>query len=78
MYSMKWSSHLAELLPRVTEGVDAVELRVDLLSSTSADFVAQQIALLRRHCSLPIIYTVYISISFFHPVASRLLNPCVI
>ncbi|TMW57787.1 hypothetical protein Poli38472_014390 [Pythium oligandrum] len=47
------------LLPKVTVGVDAVELRVDLLDNfQDVAVVTQQVALLRAHCTLPIIYTV--------------------
>ncbi|KAK9721384.1 3-dehydroquinate dehydratase (3-dehydroquinase) [Basidiobolus ranarum] len=53
-------------LPTLTEGVDALELRVDLLTSPSAsnepipsiDYIANQLSLLRRHSSLPVIFTV--------------------
>ena len=59
----------------MTTGVDAVELRVDLLKSPkecvdfstlcyfltvfsySVEFVQEQVAVLRRHCHLPIIFT---------------------
>jgi pentafunctional AROM polypeptide len=46
------------VLPAASVGSDALELRVDLLESTTPEFVAQQIAVLRRHSSLPIIFTV--------------------
>eukprot|EP01116_Phalansterium_solitarium_P017376 TRINITY_DN4263_c0_g1_i1.p1 TRINITY_DN4263_c0_g1~~TRINITY_DN4263_c0_g1_i1.p1 ORF type:complete len:1532 (-),score=617.73 TRINITY_DN4263_c0_g1_i1:193-4788(-) len=39
------------------EGVAAVELRVDLLESDDHDFIKEQVCVLRRHTSLPIIYT---------------------
>ena len=39
-------------------GVDVVELRVDLLESVEIDFVRMQLALLRRHLPLPILFTV--------------------
>jgi pentafunctional AROM polypeptide len=52
-------------LATVCEGSDAVELRVDLLEQDvagqawpSAENVLRQIAILRRYCPLPIIYTV--------------------
>ncbi|KAF9432179.1 3-dehydroquinate dehydratase (3-dehydroquinase) [Entomortierella beljakovae] len=50
-------------LSKLTLGVDAIELRVDLLKApesefTFRDYVAQQVSLLRRHSDLPIIYTV--------------------
>nr|CCA26166.1 unnamed protein product [Albugo laibachii Nc14] len=44
--------------PDIIEGVDAVELRVDLLKSTEPAFVSSQVALLRNITSLPIIFTV--------------------
>ncbi len=46
------------LLDKATEGVQAVELRVDLLENHGLDFVKEQVSLLRRKTSLPIIYTV--------------------
>ncbi len=46
------------LLPQVTANVDAVEMRADLLQSLDADFVAEQLAILRSACSLPVIFTV--------------------
>jgi len=42
----------------VTEGVSAVELRVDQLESHTPLFVAHQISLLRCYCNLPVIFTV--------------------
>ncbi|CEH18118.1 pentafunctional protein [Ceraceosorus bombacis] len=51
------STHLSDLCD-VAAGVDAVELRVDCLSSTSVDNVARELALLRSVIDLPIIYTV--------------------
>jgi pentafunctional AROM polypeptide len=52
------------LLPEVTVGVDAVELRADLLVDGSSsnglptpEFLTQQIALLRASTSLPLIFT---------------------
>lgn len=51
-----------ELMRKIIEGVDAVELRVDLLKSWDIDFVGNQVASLRRllssHGNLPIIFTV--------------------
>lgn len=54
-----------DLLPEVAVGSDAIELRVDLLEDPanpggppSMDFVANQLAVLRESCDLPIIYTV--------------------
>ncbi|TFK37120.1 Shikimate dehydrogenase [Crucibulum laeve] len=63
---------ISQALPHIdelSEGVDALELRVDLLRSPkdyesighiipSASYVADQIAILRRASSLPIIFTV--------------------
>ncbi|KAJ3119130.1 3-dehydroquinate dehydratase (3-dehydroquinase) [Phlyctochytrium bullatum] len=46
------------VLDEASTGADALELRVDLLKDTSDDFVAEQVALLRRHSPLPIVYTV--------------------
>jgi pentafunctional AROM polypeptide len=46
------------LLEKATEGVQAIELRVDLLSNHSLDFVKEQVSLLRRKTALPIIFTV--------------------
>jgi pentafunctional AROM polypeptide len=56
------------LLEQITVGVDAVELRVDLLSQTgeaplhatvpNIDFVALQLAALRHHITLPVIFSV--------------------
>ncbi|CAG8562634.1 3719_t:CDS:1, partial [Acaulospora colombiana] len=57
-------------IPAITYGVDAIELRVDLLTQDgsltsrdvndvpSTDYVAQQLALIRRSSTLPIIFTV--------------------
>lgn len=47
-------------LDEVTAGVDVLELRVDLLGDgvPSEAFVRDQVALLRQHTSLPILYTV--------------------
>ncbi|TPX34464.1 hypothetical protein SmJEL517_g02883 [Synchytrium microbalum] len=49
---------VADRIDRITEGSDAVELRVDLLKSTDVEYVAEQVALLRRMTELPIIFTV--------------------
>lgn len=47
------------LMPEITKGVDALELRVDLLQSfDDLSFVASQVASLRSLSSLPIIFTV--------------------
>lgn len=48
----------------VTRGCEAVELRVDLLESHEKDFIAKQIAYIRKYTTLPIIYTVRSSKSF--------------
>lgn len=52
------------LLPEVTMGVDAIELRVDLLVDSSspdgipsADFLTEQVALLRASSTLPLLFT---------------------
>eukprot|EP00002_Diphylleia_rotans_P020009 TRINITY_DN3877_c1_g2_i7.p1 TRINITY_DN3877_c1_g2~~TRINITY_DN3877_c1_g2_i7.p1 ORF type:complete len:1452 (+),score=294.87 TRINITY_DN3877_c1_g2_i7:52-4407(+) len=45
-------------LASILVGADAVELRVDLLRSHDEAFIRDQAAILRRHTSLPIIYTV--------------------
>jgi len=42
----------------VLAGVDAVELRVDLLNDTSISSVQDQLALLRQYTALPVIFTV--------------------
>ncbi|KAL0563412.1 hypothetical protein V5O48_018655 [Marasmius crinis-equi] len=44
-------------IPELSVGVDALELRVDLLKSRDGAFVADQIAALRRVTTLPIVYT---------------------
>jgi pentafunctional AROM polypeptide len=46
------------MLSAATEGVQAVELRVDLLSSQEPDYVIGQFAHLRRALKMPIVYTV--------------------
>ncbi|KAI7160263.1 Pentafunctional AROM [Hortaea werneckii] len=55
---------VVKLLPEVTVGVDAVEMRADLLVDPKSqdgiageDFLAQQIALLRASTTLPLIFT---------------------
>lgn len=48
----------SSIINAALEGVNAVELRVDLLDQWSTDFVAEQVALLRLATSLPIIFTV--------------------
>ena len=48
-----------ELLPEITTGCAAVELRIDLLQLQSNSFVAEQVATLRKHVpDVPIIYTI--------------------
>ncbi|GMM28959.1 pentafunctional protein [Martiniozyma asiatica (nom. inval.)] len=44
-------------IKKISTGVDAIELRVDLLKSYNVEFVAEQISLLRIHSDLPIIFT---------------------
>ncbi|KAI8924242.1 EPSP synthase-domain-containing protein [Entophlyctis helioformis] len=51
-------AHAAAFLDRVTEGANAIELRVDLLESTDAEFVGAQVAALRLLSPLPIVFTV--------------------
>jgi pentafunctional AROM polypeptide len=54
-------AHVEELLPcldTISEGSDALELRVDLLDDFSSEFIGLQVALLRRNSTLPIVYTV--------------------
>eukprot|EP01041_Mallomonas_annulata_P008487 gene8487-17494_t len=45
-------------LPEIRIGADALELRVDLLEDSSPRSVHAQVALLREHCPLPIVFTV--------------------
>ncbi|KAJ2984362.1 hypothetical protein NQ176_g31 [Zarea fungicola] len=47
-----------DILPGAVVGSDVVELRVDLLKSQDLDFVTEQVATLRQHTDLPIIFTV--------------------
>lgn len=49
---------LVSTLNDVAQGCCAVEFRVDLLKSTAHEYVAEQLAYLRMHTSLPVIYTV--------------------
>ena len=49
---------IAMQLEDITIGVDAVELRVDLLHSVDPGFVAKQIALIRHYSRKPIVFTV--------------------
>ncbi|KAJ3289242.1 3-dehydroquinate dehydratase (3-dehydroquinase) [Borealophlyctis nickersoniae] len=51
-------SDAIESLDVISEGATALELRVDLLASTEEEEVGKQVALLRRHSDLPIVYTV--------------------
>jgi pentafunctional AROM polypeptide len=51
-------SDAALAMEEATRGSDAVELRVDLLKSTTEDFVGFQVARLRRLTPLPIVFTV--------------------
>jgi len=44
-------------LKRMSYGTDVWELRVDLLSLTTPEFVSQQIALLKRYSNLPVLFT---------------------
>ena len=46
------------LSPKLFENIDLVELRVDLLHSLEAAAVRRQFQLLRRHCPLPILFTI--------------------
>eukprot|EP00842_Homolaphlyctis_polyrhiza_P006238 jgi/Hompol1/6615/HPOL_000965-RA len=48
----------ASFIEKITEGANAIELRVDLLASTDHEYVGKQVALLRHLSSLPIVYTV--------------------
>lgn len=49
-----------DLLPSLTEGVDAMELRVDLLADTEDPYsVLRQLSILRRHTGyLPVVFTI--------------------
>ena len=48
-----------DLLPDLTEGVDALELRVDLLDNHDPYSVLRQLSILRRHMSyLPVVFTI--------------------
>ncbi|KAH8156788.1 hypothetical protein CIB48_g11457 [Xylaria polymorpha] len=46
-----------DIIPRVSVGSDAIELRVDLLEDLSLESVGNQISLLRSATKLPIIFT---------------------
>ncbi|KAI8370523.1 EPSP synthase-domain-containing protein [Radiomyces spectabilis] len=67
--TMKDLRTTVDKLREICEGADAVELRVDLLQQPEEDgkevecqmyleYIAEQVAILRRHVSLPIIFTV--------------------
>ncbi|KAJ3384309.1 3-dehydroquinate dehydratase (3-dehydroquinase) [Entophlyctis sp. JEL0112] len=47
-----------KVLDVAADGADAFELRVDLLKEWTDEFIGEQIALIRRHSDLPIIFTV--------------------
>ena len=51
-------SDIIPLLPEIRIGADALELRVDLVQDQSYSNIRKQIALLREHCPLPIVFTV--------------------
>jgi pentafunctional AROM polypeptide len=51
-------SQARSIIQTITAGVDAVELRVDMLQSTDEDFVAEQLTILRQLTDLPVIFTV--------------------
>jgi len=53
--------HMSEAVPIMQDlvaGNSAIELRVDLWRSWEPEFIKEQIATFRRHCCLPIVYTV--------------------
>ncbi|GAB5361551.1 hypothetical protein AAMO2058_000722500 [Amorphochlora amoebiformis] len=52
--------NMLEAVPNMQDlvaGNSAIELRGDLWESWDPDFIAEQIAIFRRHCCLPIVYT---------------------
>ncbi|KAJ3261381.1 3-dehydroquinate dehydratase (3-dehydroquinase) [Boothiomyces macroporosus] len=49
---------ILDILDEISEGADALELRVDLLESTTVDIVCENVAVLKANTNLPIIYTV--------------------
>ncbi|KAI8963047.1 Pentafunctional AroM protein [Daldinia sp. FL1419] len=51
-------SSALDVIPRVVVGVDAVELRVDLLDDISPESVGKEVSLLRSAAKIPIIFTV--------------------
>ncbi|KAI3648236.1 hypothetical protein MP228_006090 [Amoeboaphelidium protococcarum] len=48
----------SEIISRISDTVDAIELRVDLLNRQDFEYVAQQVQLLKSLSSTPVIYTV--------------------
>ncbi|KAJ7039129.1 type I 3-dehydroquinase-domain-containing protein [Mycena alexandri] len=53
---------VAQAIPKIEDlslGIDAWEIRVDLLASLDFTFLAFQIAILRQHSPLPIIFTLW-------------------
>ncbi|KAL0093344.1 EPSP synthase-domain-containing protein [Phycomyces blakesleeanus] len=62
--TMKDLRSYADRLVQVCEGSDAVEIRIDLLQQPEEDektfieYVGEQVAILRRHVNLPVIFTV--------------------
>lgn len=50
-------NELGSQLKEITTGSDAVELRIDHLKSYEPEYISQQIAILRLHTDLPIIFT---------------------
>mmetsp|Transcript_18311 Transcript_18311/g.30324 ORF Transcript_18311/g.30324 Transcript_18311/m.30324 type:complete len:1204 (+) Transcript_18311:253-3864(+) len=53
--------NMREVVPKMQDlvaGNSAIELRVDLWESWDFDFIHEQIAIFRRHCCLPIVYTI--------------------
>mmetsp|Transcript_60661 Transcript_60661/g.112526 ORF Transcript_60661/g.112526 Transcript_60661/m.112526 type:complete len:425 (-) Transcript_60661:68-1342(-) len=49
---------VTSLLPKIEVGIDALELRADLLQSQAPDSVARELATLRRASALPVVFTV--------------------
>lgn len=47
-----------KILPGITVGANAVELRVDLLAKYDSSYIADQVGLLRKTVDLPIVYTI--------------------
>ncbi|PFH55473.1 hypothetical protein XA68_18202 [Ophiocordyceps unilateralis] len=47
-----------DMIPRVVDGVDAVEIRVDLLEDQRPDSVLEQVSLLRYMAKRPVVFTV--------------------